>query len=61
MLSFPSSHPYHEATADIWLEDFIEGALGEGAAVEGEDLRHVAHTVLIISAALYCQRGLGVV
>lgn len=52
---------YHEATGDIWLEDFIKGALGVGAAVEGEDLGHVAQTVFIMSAALYRQRGLGVV
>lgn len=59
--STPSSLSYHEATADIWLEDFIKGALGEGAAVEGEDLRHIALTVFIMSAALYCQSSLGVV
>ncbi len=59
--SIPSGLSYQEAAGDIWLEDFIKGALGEGAAAEGEDLGHVAHTVFIMSAALYCQRGLGVV
>ena len=59
--STPCSLSYHEAAGDIGLEDFIKGALGERAAVEGEDLRHVAQTVFIMSAALYCQGGLGVV
>lgn len=59
--SIPSSRSYHEAAGDIWLEDLIKGALGEGAAVEGEDLRHVAQAVFIVSTALYRQRGLGIV
>ena len=61
MSSSPSSLSHHEAAADIGLEDFIEGALGEGAAVEGEDLRHVAQTVFVLSAARHCHRGQGVV
>lgn len=60
-VSAPFCLSYHEATGDIWLEDFVKGAFGEGAAVEGENLRHVAHTVFIMSASLYCQKGLGVV
>lgn len=61
LTSIPSSRTYHEATGDIRLEDVIKGAPGEGAAVEGEDLRHVAQAVFIMSTASYCQRGLGVV
>lgn len=61
-ISFVSSSvSYHEATGDIWLKDFVKGALGEGTAVEGENLWHVAQTVFIVSAALHCQRSLGVV
>lgn len=59
--SVTASASYHEVPADIWLEDFVKGALGEGAAVEGENLRHVAQAVFIMSGALYCQGHLGVV
>lgn len=59
--SFPASRSYHKASGDVWLEDVIKGAPGEGAAVEGENLRHVAQAVLIMSAASYCQRCLRVV
>lgn len=53
--------PYHEAAADIWLEDLVEGALGEGTAVEREDPGDVAQAVVVVSAALYRHRGLSVV
>lgn len=52
---------YHETSGDIWLKDVIKGALGENAAFKGKDLRQVAHTVLVMPATAYCQRGLGVV
>ena len=58
--SVSSSLSYHEATGDIWLKDFVEGALGEGTTVEGEDLGHVAQTVFVMSATLYSQRRRGV-
>ena len=49
---------YHEATGDVWLKHFVEGAAGERAAVEGEDLGHVAHALFVMSAALKRHRGL---
>lgn len=52
---------YHETSGDIWLEDFVKWALGEGTAVEGEDFRHVTQTVFIVSAAMYCHRSMRVV
>ena len=42
---------HHEAATDIGLEDFIKRAVGVGATVEGEDLRHVPHAVLIMASA----------
>lgn len=49
---------YHEAAGHVGLKDVIEGAVREGAAVEGEDLGNIAHTLLILSAAVYEQRTL---
>lgn len=57
----PCSCSYHEVTSDIWLEDFIKGAPREWAVVKVEDLRRVVQAVVIMSTALYYQRGLGVV
>ena len=42
---------HHKAATDIGLEDFIKRTLGVGATVEGEDLRHVTHAVLIMASA----------
>lgn len=58
---FSSRFSYHVAAADIWLKDFVEGALREGTAVKGEDLGHVAQTVFVMPPALHRQRRLGVV
>lgn len=56
-MSRPSRRSYHEATGDIGLENVIEGALGEVAAVEGEDRRHVAQAVFIMPTPLDFHRG----
>lgn len=49
---------YHEAASDVWLENVVEGAVGEVAAVVGEDGRHVAQTLLVPTAAPDRHRGL---
>ena len=55
------SLPHHEVSADIGLEDLVEGALGEGAAVEAEELSHVSQAFLVVARAEHGQWGSGVV
>lgn len=52
---------YHEATSDVWLENVVEGAVGEVAAVVGEDEGHVAQALLVVAAAPDRHRGLRLV
>lgn len=52
---------YHEAASDVWLENVIEGAVGEVAAVVGEDGRYVAQALLVVAAAPHRHRGLRLV
>lgn len=52
---------YHEATSDVWLENVVEGAVGEVAALVGEDGRYVAQALLVVAAALHRHRGLRLV
>lgn len=52
---------YHEAASDVWLENVIKGAVGEVAAVVGEDGRHVAQALLVVAAAPDRHRGLRLV
>lgn len=52
---------HHKAACHIGLKDPIKGALGEGAFVEGEHLRNIAKTLLVIPGPLHSQGALWVV
>lgn len=52
---------HHEAAGDVWLENIVEGAVGEVAAAVGEHGRHVAQALLVAAAAPERHRGLRLV